>query len=79
MCTHYIYLIHIIGEKHADNKLKASQGCEYNFIGDSIVSIYWRYPKVYNSVFKNYENFGIGGDRIEHVIWRLKNGELNVL
>jgi lysophospholipase L1-like esterase len=50
------------------------------FLGDSITEG-WKY----NSTWKrHYEprhaaNFGIGGDRTQHVLWRIQNGELENL
>jgi len=46
------------------------------FLGDSITQMwpgdmFGKYFGKYNAV-----NFGIGGDRCENVLWRLKNGEL---
>ena len=49
------------------------------FLGDSITEG-WRNAK---TVWKQYyekdhpANFGIGGDRTEHVLWRIDNGELD--
>jgi lysophospholipase L1-like esterase len=54
-------------------------GADLLFLGDSITDG-WRGGG--NAVWeKNYAplksaNFGIGGDRTEHVLWRLQNGEL---
>lgn len=47
------------------------------FIGDSITDG-WRGQKAWKG-FEKYRpaNFGIGGDRTEHVLWRLENGELD--
>lgn len=49
------------------------------FLGDSITSN-WVYAgkDTWQTVEQNYRvaNFGIGGDRTEHVLWRLKHGEL---
>jgi lysophospholipase L1-like esterase len=47
------------------------------FVGDSITDG-WRNQKAwkYFEAFKP-ANFGIGGDRTEHVLWRLQNGELD--
>jgi len=54
------------------------------FLGDSITDG-WRWgqghgglniwPKYYAS--RHAANFGIGGDRTEHVLWRLEHGELD--
>ena len=51
------------------------------FMGDSITDA-WR-GKAAEPAWKKYfellksANFGIGGDRTEHVLWRLQNGELD--
>jgi beta-glucosidase len=53
------------------------------FIGDSITDA-WRRGE-YNKLFKerwgkyNPLNLGISGDKTEHVLWRLENGELDDL
>jgi lysophospholipase L1-like esterase len=48
------------------------------FVGDSITDG-WRGQKAWKSTFEPMKaaNFGIGGDRTEHVLWRLLNGELD--
>lgn len=47
------------------------------FVGDSITDG-WRNQKAWKH-FESFKpaNFGIGGDRTEHVLWRLQNGELD--
>jgi lysophospholipase L1-like esterase len=55
-------------------------GVELLFMGDSITDG-WR-TKGINIWRKSYEprhaaNFGIGGDRTQHVLWRIENGELD--
>jgi beta-glucosidase len=55
-------------------------GIDLLFMGDSITDN-WRtkgknvWDKFYGS--RKAANFGIGGDRTQHVIWRIENGELN--
>ena len=41
-------------------------------IGDSLIAGLTRYRKVWNTFFKplNVLNCGIGGDRVQHVLWR---------
>jgi lysophospholipase L1-like esterase len=49
------------------------------FIGDSI-SERWRVaPHIWQAYYGKYQaaNFGIGGDRTQHVIWRIEHGELD--
>jgi beta-glucosidase len=49
------------------------------FIGDSITSGWEsRGPKVWDKFYgkRNAANLGIGGDRTQHVIWRLNNGNV---
>jgi lysophospholipase L1-like esterase len=55
------------------------------FVGDSITDA-WRSPnsaqnKLYNDRWGKYNplNLGISGDKTEHVLWRLENGELDGL
>src|ERR1700744_4346534 len=55
-------------------------GIDLLFMGDSITDG-WRsrgkniWEKAYGSC--HAANFGIGGDRTEHVLWRIENGELD--
>lgn len=50
------------------------------FVGDSITEGWARHaPDLFTARYGAHQaaNFGIGGDRIEHVLWRLDQGELN--
>jgi lysophospholipase L1-like esterase len=50
------------------------------FLGDSITAGWGGNGKeVWAKAFGQYDpaNFGIGGDRTQHVLWRIENGELN--
>ncbi len=49
------------------------------FLGDSITEGWRRAPDVWNKHYGKYDpaNFGIGGDRTQHVLWRIENGELD--
>ena len=48
------------------------------FLGDSITAGWGKAPKVWEKYYGDLQpaNFGIGGDRTEHVLWRMANGEL---
>jgi len=62
-------------------KVAAKGDIDLLFIGDSIID-FWRRPDrglvVWNQYFAPLKaaNFGISGDRTEHVLWRVQNGEL---
>ena len=47
-------------------------------IGDSLVNGLARYHRVWSKYFKPLRalNFGVGGDRTQHVLWRIQNGEI---
>lgn len=49
------------------------------FLGDSITAGWGSQPKIWEAAFGAYKpvNFGIGGDRTQHVLWRITNGELD--
>ena len=55
-------------------------GIDVLFMGDSITD-FWRTrgSNVWNQCYAplHAANFGIGGDRTEHVLWRMDNGELD--
>lgn len=61
---------------------KQDNGCQVLFIGDSITD-HWRNKGIEiwkaNYAPLNAVNFGISGDRTQHLLWRLQNGELGVL
>src|SRR5918994_3396720 len=69
---------------HGDLLAKKSKGrIDVYFLGDSIVRRWGAtdYPQLlanWNANFFgwNASNFGWGADRIEHILWRLENGEL---
>jgi lysophospholipase L1-like esterase len=56
-------------------------GVDVLFLGDSITDA-WRGKAAEPTWKKTFEplkaaNFGIGGDRTQHVLWRIQNGELD--
>jgi lysophospholipase L1-like esterase len=52
---------------------------ELLFLGDSITAGWGGQKDIWNTAFGTYKpaNFGIGGDRTQHVLWRITNGELD--
>lgn len=61
------------------NEAKAG-GIDLLFMGDSITD-FWRNrgKTVWDKYYTNRQaaNFGISGDRTQHVLWRIENGELD--
>jgi lysophospholipase L1-like esterase len=55
-------------------------GIDLLFLGDSITD-FWRYrgSNVWNQYYapRHAANFGISGDRTQHVLWRIDHGELD--
>ncbi|MDB6076115.1 MAG: hypothetical protein JWO89_3755 [Verrucomicrobiaceae bacterium] len=51
---------------------------EVVFLGDSITAGWNGAKPIWEKAFGQYKpaNFGIGGDRTQHVLWRITNGEL---
>ena len=49
------------------------------FLGDSITQGWGGQKEIWEKSFGSYRpaNFGIGGDRTQHVLWRIENGELD--
>ena len=49
------------------------------FLGDSITAGWGSKKDIWDKAFGQYSpaNFGIGGDRTQHVLWRIQNGELD--
>jgi lysophospholipase L1-like esterase len=49
------------------------------FLGDSITAGWGGQKAIWDAAFGKYSpaNFGIGGDRTQHVLWRITNGELD--
>lgn len=54
-------------------------GVDVLFLGDSITAGWRGAKEVWDKSFGAYKtaNFGIGGDRTQHVLWRITNGELD--
>ena len=64
---------------HAEFVAQAKTGqAQLLFLGDSITRGWRSAADVWESHFGTFTpaNFGIGGDRTEHVLWRLQHGEL---
>ncbi|MCB1104746.1 MAG: GDSL family lipase [Cephaloticoccus sp.] len=67
-------------ELHASFLARAQAGpIGLLFLGDSITYGWRKAPHIWEHYFGKYQpaNFGIGGDRTQHVIWRIENGELD--
>lgn len=49
------------------------------FLGDSITAGWGGKKEIWDKAFGTYKpvNFGIGGDRTQHVLWRITHGELD--
>jgi lysophospholipase L1-like esterase len=49
------------------------------FLGDSITAGWGSKKEIWDKAFGAYKpaNFGIGGDRTQHVLWRITHGELD--
>ncbi len=52
---------------------------EVVFLGDSITAGWKKHKALYDQEFGRYNaaNFGLGGDRTQHVLWRVEQGEFN--
>ena len=50
------------------------------FVGDSITAGWTRNRELFTRTFGAFQpaNFGISGDRTQHVLWRFENGELDI-
>jgi len=62
---------------HQSFVARAAEGnVDLLFLGDSITQGW--HPEVWNRFYapRRAANFGIGGDRTEHVLWRIQHGEL---
>jgi lysophospholipase L1-like esterase len=68
-------------QKHAEFLERGKQPADVLFIGDSITEGWGGAPDIWNAAFGKYNpaNFGIGGDNTSHVLWRIQNGELDVI
>lgn len=65
--------------EHTQNVALARRpGVDVLLTGDSIIKGLSRYPRVWRKYFMPLKslNFGVGGDRTQHVLWRLQNGEM---
>lgn len=63
---------------HRSFRERAKKGhVDLLFLGDSITQG-WNNNEVWRRFYapRNAANFGIGGDRTQHVLWRIQNGEL---
>ncbi len=59
-------------------KIAKEGKAELLFLGDSITAGWGGKKAIWDKAFGKYmpANFGIGGDRTQHVLWRIENGEL---
>jgi lysophospholipase L1-like esterase len=69
-----------VGRHEGFVKIAQAGGVDLLFMGDSITD-FWRNrgSNVWNKYYapQHAANFGISGDRTQHVLWRMDNGELD--
>ena len=55
-----------------------SQKCRVLLIGDSITANFRKFSPIFDKYFSKFRplNFGIGGDKIQNVLWRINNMSL---
>lgn len=60
-------------------KIAKEGKAELVFLGDSITAGWGGQKAIWEKAFGPYKpaNFGIGGDRTQHVLWRITNGEFD--
>jgi lysophospholipase L1-like esterase len=65
-------------DRGAAHNIKTLGDVDLLFLGDSITQGWRGAPSVWNRHYgpRHAANFGIGGDRTQHVLWRIQNGEL---
>ncbi len=63
------------------NEISKKGEAQLVFLGDSITQGWGGQGAIWNASWGQYKpaNFGIGGDRTEHVLWRLDNGNFDGL
>lgn len=67
-------------QKHAEFLKRGEEGpVGVLFLGDSITAQWNNVPEIWDSAWGQYNpaNFGIGGDKTQHVIWRIQQGALH--
>jgi beta-glucosidase len=66
-------------ELHASFLKRGKEPMGVLFLGDSITEGWGKAPDIWKEHYEKYQpaNFGIGGDRTQHVIWRIEDGELD--
>lgn len=66
-------------ELHAQHLQRATQPMGVLFLGDSITEGWGKAPETWEAAFGRYlpANFGISGDRTQHVLWRVEDGVLD--
>ncbi len=63
------------------NEISKKGEAQLVFLGDSITQGWEGQKAIWNTAWEQYKpaNFGIGGDRTEHVLWRIDNGNFDGL
>ena len=64
--------------KSMRNLWQSPQDLSSVLVGDSLVNGLARYHRVWSKYFEPLRalNFGVGGDRTQHVLWRIENSEI---
>lgn len=62
-------------------RVARSEGCNVLFVGDSLTDFWRDYPDVWEQHFGEMKplNFGVAGDRVCNLEWRLQSGEFDGL